>query len=328
MPLSNESVFGVKALSEAINILPNSTSIIRSLKLFTQKPLTTTSVTIEDREGKLLLVPNVPRGSDGQPVSSKPRHVYNFNMTHLPKHDVVHADDVQNVRAFGSQNKTETVAELVADKLLDMKNDLEYTREHLMLGALQGKILDADGSVITDLYKQFGLTRKSHNIELSKDSTIVGKAMDTVKIALRNQLKGESCTGWIVLCGTKFYQELIYHKSVEQRYQQRQNDPFIDKQIYEKFVHQGVDYILYDHVFPKGSKIGENEAIIIPKGTRKVFFEYFAPANKSQTVNTKALPYYASRERMKHDKGWDLEAQSNPLPLVTRPDLVQTLKMT
>ncbi len=327
MPLSSESVFGVRPLTEAINKLPQSTSIIRSSKLFKQKMLTTTYVSIEDKEGQLLLVPNVPRGSSGQPISTKPRSIQNFNMTHLPKHEIVMADDVQNVRAFGSQNKTETVANLVLEKLQGMKNDLEYTREHLMLGALQGEILNADGSVIFNLYDNFGLTRQEHVIELSKANTIVGKAMDKVKIALRNQLKGESCNGWLVLCGTEFYQELIYHKSVEQRYQQRQNDPFIDKQIYESFVHQGVEYVLYDHVFPNGVQIANDEAIIIPKGTRKVFFEYFAPANKNQTVNSLALPYYASREKLLHDKGWDLEAQSNPLPLVTRPDLVQTLKM-
>ncbi len=328
MPLSNESVFGVQPLTEAINLLPQSTTIIRNLGLFTPKFLTTTYVMIEDREGKLLLVPNVPRGASGQPVSNKPRQTYSFEMTHLPKHDVVHADDVQNVRAFGSQNKTETVAELVNDKLQDMKYDLEYTREHLMLGALQGKILDADGQVITNLYDRFGLKRKSHTIELSKDTTIVGKEIDKVKIATRNQLKGESCNGWVALCGAKFYQELIYHKSIEERYLHYKNDPFIEKQTHEKFVQKDVQYILYDHVFPNGSKIPEDEAIYIPLGTRKTFAEYFAPANKSQTVNTKAKAYYASRERMKHDKGWDLEAQSNPLPLVTRPDLVQTLKMT
>ena len=39
-----------------------------------------------------------------------------------------------------------------------------------------------------------------------------------------------------------------------------------------------------------------------------------------------AQPYYAKREAMKFAKGWDLEAQSNPLPLVLRPELVATIK--
>ena len=49
-------------------------------------------------------------------------------------------------------------------------------------------------------------------------------------------------------------------------------------------------------------------------------------ADMNETVNSIALPYYASREKMAHDKGWSLHAQSNPLPLPLRPDLVATLK--
>ena len=55
--------------------------------------------------------------------------------------------------------------------------------------------------------------------------------------------------------------------------------------------------------------------------------EFFAPADMNQTVNTIALPYYASREKLIHDKGWSLHMQSNPLPLVMRPELVCTLAM-
>ena len=87
-------------------------------------------------------------------------------------------------------------------------------------------------------------------------------------------------------------------------------------------------FINYDHVFESGLQITEGEAIILPAGTKNTFKEFFAPADKSSTVNTKALPYYASREPLGHDKGWSLEAQSNPLPLLLRPELVATLKMT
>ncbi|WP_280520944.1 major capsid protein [Vitreoscilla stercoraria] len=45
----------------------------------------------------------------------------------------------------------------------------------------------------------------------------------------------------------------------------------------------------------------------------------------SSAVNTKALAYYASREKLQHDKGWSLHAQSNALPLVLRPDLLATV---
>ncbi len=45
------------------------------------------------------------------------------------------------------------------------------------------------------------------------------------------------------------------------------------------------------------------------------------------TVNTIAIPYYASREKLQHDKGWSLHAQSNVLPVALRPLALATLKM-
>lgn len=94
------------------------------------------------------------------------------------------------------------------------------------------------------------------------------------------------------------------------------------------FKHKGIEFITYDHAFESGLQIPEGEAIILPKGTRQSFKEYYAPADMNATVNTIAKPYYASREKLDHDKGWSLHAQSNPLPLVLRPELCATLKMS
>lgn len=73
------------------------------------------------------------------------------------------------------------------------------------------------------------------------------------------------------------------------------------------------------------AKLDDDKAILLPTGPGRLYEEYFAPANYTETVNTVALPYYAKREPMKFGKGYDLEMQSNPLPLVLRPDLVATL---
>ncbi len=298
MPLSNESHFGVVPMTEAINKLPATTTILRSLGLFAPLPITTTSVRIEERDGTLSLVPNVPRGSQGQSVAPKPRQVHSFEVTHLPKQDVVMADDVQNVRAFGTQNKAETVAELVNDKLQDQKGDLEYTREHLMLGAIKGRLLDADGSVIVDLYDRFKVKPTKFDIKLSDDKTLVGQDMDTIKRALRKHLKGESLNGYYVLCGQEFYSDLIHHASIRKLYEFYKTNTFVDKQTHESFSHQGVTYVCYDHEFASGEKLADNEAKLVPKGTRKMFKEAFAPANMTKTVNTKGKPYYASREKL------------------------------
>lgn len=326
MPLSS-ATYGVRPLTDAVNRLPASTTIIRGLDLFTPKYLTTTYFSVEQKNGVLSLVNNSPRGTPGQPAYEHRGPIHTFECLHLAKHDVVRADDVQNIRAFGTENTAETVASKVNDKLLAMKSDLEYTREHLMLGALQGKLVDANGDPLLDIYDKFGLTRQEFSFEFSKKTTNINMVIDSLKTALRKKLGGESLSGWTVLCSEAFMQSLVYHESLKAVYERYQDGAlFRTAETNVMFAHKGIEFVQYDHVFESGIKISDGEAIILPKGTRSTFAEYFAPADMSDAVNTKALAYYASREKLRHDKGWDLEAQSNPLPLVLRPELVATLK--
>ena len=330
MPLSNESHFGVRPMTEAIKRLPVTPTIIRSLGIFKPEYLSTTSVVVESVDGVLSLVPSVPRGTPGAPVATAARGTrQSFEMLHLPKHDIVRADDVQNVKSFGSDNKAATVAEKVNDKLADMKFDIEYTREHLMLGAIKGKILDADGSPLVDIYQRFGLTRKIITWNLSGADSNVGKMIDDAITDLSKKRGGEPVSGWYVLCSPEFMQAVAYHKTMVEIYQR-----FQEGKMYREgdtnvgFQHKNIEFIQYDHVFESGLQIAAGEAEIIPKGTRQTFSEYFAPADMNATVNTKALAYYASREKLMHDKGWSLEAQSNPLPMNKRPELSATIKAT
>lgn len=329
MPLNNDTVYGVTPLTTAINKLPETPTIIRELGIFKADYRTTTFVQVAAKQGQLVLVEAVPRGTPGNPVKETLGDSQTFNMLHLPKNDIVLADDVQNVKAWGTENTAMTVAEKVNDKLASMKSDLEYSREYYMLQALMGKVYNADGStVLYDIYQRFGLTRKTHTIKLSDQALAVGKILDGIKTAQGKLRNGEVVNGWTVLASPSFMQEFVYHPKIVDIYNRVQEAKvYRDGNTNVAFTHMNVDFVQYDHVFPNGVTIPDGEAIILPKGTVNTFREYFAPANLNGAVNTKALPYYASRVELPHGIGWDLYAQTNPLPLVLRPELVATIKM-
>ncbi len=67
-------------------------------------------------------------------------------------------------------------------------------------------------------------------------------------------------------------------------------------------------------------------AYAIPMGADELFISRFAPANYADTVNTLGLPMYSSSEPMRHNKGVELEGQSNPIHLCTRPQAVIELR--
>ena len=68
--------------------------------------------------------------------------------------------------------------------------------------------------------------------------------------------------------------------------------------------------------------IGANDCYIVPRGVPGLMLGRFGPANYNETVNTVGLPLYAKGIPMRNDKGWDIEMQSNPIHLLTRPRAV------
>jgi len=71
--------------------------------------------------------------------------------------------------------------------------------------------------------------------------------------------------------------------------------------------------------------VATDDAYLFPMGSPGLFVTYFAPADYVETVNTIGLPRYAKQEAMKMDKGIDIETQTNPLCLCTRPRTVVKL---
>jgi hypothetical protein len=75
-----------------------------------------------------------------------------FVVPHLERETKIYADEVQNVRMFGSENQPEAIQAIVDERLTDLRAMHEVTLEYHRIGAIKGQILDADGSVIYDLF--------------------------------------------------------------------------------------------------------------------------------------------------------------------------------
>lgn len=326
MPL-NHQFFSTPNLTAAINIIEMKPNIIDGLGIFKKEFKNTTFVQVERAGYGVKLVDAKTRGASGDPVSGWREGKITFDMLHLPLDDFILADDVQNIREFGSADGLQQIAHLVNNKNIQFRESLDYTREHAMFGALKGKVMNSDGkTVLADYYQAFGETRKEYQWQLSNDKTDVSNLIDDYKLNLK--MRGESSNGYICLVSAKFMQELKTHKSIKDIYVRHQTGDVYRNSAGVEFVHNGVRFLVYGEEFESGLKLDDDEGIIFPTGTRNVFKEYFAPADMLDTVNQIAKPYYLSKSPIDHNKGYKLHAQSNPLPLVLRPDLVQTIKLT
>ena len=89
-------------------------------------------------------------------------------MPHVALEDTILADEVQNVRAFGSESMLEGVQAVVNQRMGEMATKMDATLEHLRIGAIKGQILDADGSaVIYDLFTEFDVPRRPRSTSTS-----------------------------------------------------------------------------------------------------------------------------------------------------------------
>src|SRR5512139_1321508 len=122
--------FSMASLTAAINLIPNRYGRLEALDLFPAKPVRTRSVVVEERNGTLSLLPTLPVGRPSTVNARDKRKLHSFVIPHVPLDDVVLPEEVQGVRAFGSETEMESVASVMAQHLESMRNKHAITLEH------------------------------------------------------------------------------------------------------------------------------------------------------------------------------------------------------
>jgi len=235
---------------------------------------------------------------------------------------------VQNIRAFGSETELETIAAKVNDQLSEMRAQHEVTFEFLRAGALQGLIKDGDGTTLFNLFTEFGVSETTRSFELEVAATDVrGLCLATIR-NIEDELGAAAYTQVRALCGDTFFDEFIAHDDVKAGYEHFRDGEMLRNDPRAAFPFGGILWENYRGKVGSTDFIPLTEARAFPVGVRGLYKEHFAPADYVEAVNTIGRPIYAKQTRMKFDKGVELETQSNPLPLCTRPALLIKLTNT
>lgn len=320
-----QDLFTVATLSASINKLPTIPSKVGAMGLFEEKGVTTTSVVIDEYEGRLVLVPNTSRNADPAPVKSGKRARRTFETLHLPVSRPLLPSQLQGIASFGQETAALPQATVINDQLQELKNSIESTREFQRVGALRGKLLDADGSVIVDLFDEFEVTQKKLVVALGTASTNVRKACLDAKRYAESKLGGVMVTGFRSFCGPDWFDAFTDHEKVKAafaNYQEAQDR--IGGDLRSGFTFGGIEFIEYDVTVSGQRYIPSNVAQVFPVG-KGIFKMFNAPANYNETVNTIGLPFYSKAEERKLGKGWDMEAQANPLAMCLFPEALVEL---
>lgn len=336
----NSDPFSLVSLTDSINKVPFIPGYLGGLGIFTEQPVSTTSVMIEEKDGILYLVENKPRGSAAQQNKAEKRKARSLALTHLPVGDHIEADEIQGVREFGSNDQAKAIINVINNRLATMSGSLDATLEHLRIGAIKGQILDSDGStVIYNLFTEFGVVQETE-VDFDLDaatpaSGVVRKKCAGVIRTIAVNLGAVPFTGVSALCGDAFFDDLIAHKEVRETYlnQQAANELRLGYvqggQTFGSVFYGGINFVNYRGKVGAVDYINTDKAHFFPTGAPGLFKTYFGPANYMETVNTLGLPKYAKiAPDMQFQKFVDIEAQSNPLPICTRPKVLMVAKRT
>lgn len=323
--------FSLMQMTARVNKIPEVPTKIGDLNIFEEGGVAVTSVAVERRDEGLTLVGSTPRGGPGETVGGEGRKLVRFDIPHFQRDDSIIADEVQNIRAFGTENVLETVAERVTTKMARHTRSLDFTLENLRLGAITGVILDKDGSTLVDLFDAWGIDAPAAiNFALNSATTDVRGKCQEVLDAVEDALENQNVPTVYALCGDTFFNSLTTHEKVEKTFANWQaavnlrNDPRLP------FEFGGISWVRY-HTKPAAKAARNNTPMIAARGCRfvaggvpELFITRFGPADYEDTVNTVGLPRYARQIPMPNGKGRELEVQTNALCMCTQPASLQS----
>lgn len=335
LDIFKNDAFSVSSLTDAINGIPFVPGRAGTIVDWNERGITTTSVMIEQVDGVLKLLNPTPRGSAGETKAKDKRTMRSLVVPHYQHDDGFNADEVQGIRAFGSETDVQSVQSLVNQRMRDaVQLVLDPTLQYQRLGALKGIIVNADGSTLYDLFSEFGVSQETEvAFDLSAASPANGILRATCAGIVRtiaDNLGGLTFTGVSALCGNQFFDDLLKHKEVTDSYKgtsmasvlrQGYLDPSGNK-VYGAFEFGGILWENYRGKNGASAMVDTDHCHIFPIGVPGLFRTVYAPADYIETVNTVGLPRYAKQWESQNGKRIEMESQANPLSYCTRPKVL------
>ena len=334
----NNNAFGVIELAEAMNNIPFKPSRLAEMGLFRTRGITTTSAAIEQKDGVLTLIPPTPRGGPGTTIARGRRSMLDVRIPHFEVNDGVMAEEVQGVRAFGTEDALLPYQQLVAERGSEHSQNFDVTEEYNRIGAIKGIITYSDGSTMS-LYTTFDVVQESEiDFDLDAGSPAAGalrKKCAAVTRQMGGLLGGLPYTYVHALCGDAFFDDLLAHSEVRDTYKnwsdaQILRDGYVgpNKSSWGMFEFGGIVWENYRGNNGATPYIDTNKCHLFPFGVPNLFRTYFAPADYIETVNTVGKRLYAKMYPMPNGKGTHLDMQMNALSICTRPKVLIQGKRT
>lgn len=337
MDVFNNSAFSTISLSGFVQKMDYRPQLLGSLGLFTPRPVRTRNIFVDRVDGGLTLIPTSADGAPPVSATRDSRDAVSLRTTRLAKETTLYAHELDSLRASGTETELMAVQAEFAGRFQGIREDMELTHEHMRLGALQGKVLDADGvTVIYDYEAEFNeAIPAATSYELDVDTTDVLQIEKDLMRSMFRSGRGSLAGATIhALCGDAFYDSLVSHPQLEKFYLNHQAALGMmqtQAQVFQSWRSpSGITYHNYRGTDDNSTvAVDVDQAKFFPVGARDVFSVAYSPLESMEFINTPGQAVYAmtipDRDRNMWVRG---EIYSYPLYICQQPRLLRKATRT
>jgi Phage major capsid protein E len=337
-------MFHAAELTNVINLMPNKYSVISDSGMFPFMGMSTNVAAIQRNQSNNCLVVSSEWCAPPKTTNrTRSRDLVFIPVPHTPIIDSITGCEINGRRGWDLQTSDGLMSlqDEMNIRLAEMRGKLEQTVEYRVTRAIMGEVLDADGSILEDLFERFNYTPKTLYMDLDSPNFVLRKFAMEVKRWIENNYTGQYTEVRVMLNGEAM-DKLTNHKNVVDIYK-RCCDTMgkTTDDVRDGFSHAGVTFWEYGakgcYVKPDGEMVSVdflapplNEGgtgpianfagVAYPFGTTNSFELLGAPPTMNEYVNRKATQlYYASAEPKCHNEGYDLKMQMNAIPISKQP---------
>lgn len=305
---------------------------VTAMNLFNRRGAMTTKAAIEERGDAVSLIQTMERGAPASQYSAPKRKVRLAKIPHFRRESLIEAEELRDLRAYGSETAQATLEQIRNEHLDDLMRDYATTIEHFLMGALRGKLLDADGTELLNMYTFFEQDEPSE-VASTLASTTAGEVRGIFFDLVQSILDGAGEDATEIdhihcLASSGYMKALITSKDFIESVQ---HDPTASAALRDGHVFKTI--LWQDIVFEQarignsgltgGSWVPADKAIFFPVGP-PIYDLHFAPGRSFADLDSPGLPIYSRAIRDLEEDAWiKLQIESNPLAVCTKPELLR-----
>lgn len=332
--LFDNDAFSLASMSDAIQKVEYVPRTLGTMQLFTPEPIRTRQVGIELKDNGINLI---PLSRAGEPMHQKTfgkGKIITFDTYRVAESTTIRADELAFLRQFGTEAEMLSAAqEEIAARQVGpggLIDDVDLTLEHMRLGALNGQLIDHDGTVVEDFFDAFGIAQPAEimfALATTNEGDLRAKVEDAVVRYMRRNAKGARFSRILALCGDEAWDELMKNPEVRQTFVvQQAGQALRDATLETTLNFAGVTWTNYIGT-DDGTTVAleADEIRFFPAGAGNTVFRHIlSPGETFDDLGTRGKPLYSRLIIDRDRNSWvQPEVMTYPTFLNTRPEMMR-----